>query len=183
MVFKTIDVGSSPTSLVISNNTVNFFKNMFNVNFLKNNKSNFFKNSILEVSVWGVCISSFADDSDITYIHFTKNLINLKKKLNCLFLRKNKTFNKGRYSRNRQVYRTGVYLCFYINIIVLYTLWFFFYKFTIKFTYLWWLFIIFPASFVFSKSLKYNLFSKNEFLFFLKKYFFWLSFFFTFFKK
>lgn len=25
------------------------------------------------------------------------------------FLRKNKSFNKGRYSRNRQNYRTGVY--------------------------------------------------------------------------
>ena len=29
--------------------------------------------------------------------------------LNILFLRKNKVFNKGRYSRNRQFYRTGVY--------------------------------------------------------------------------
>jgi hypothetical protein len=28
---------------------------------------------------------------------------------NILFLRKNKVFNKGRYSRNRQYYRTGVY--------------------------------------------------------------------------
>jgi hypothetical protein len=26
-----------------------------------------------------------------------------------LFLRKNRIFNKGRYSRNRQTYRTGVY--------------------------------------------------------------------------
>ena len=180
MVFKTIDVGSSPTSLVISNTVVNFFKNMFNVNFLLKNKSTFLKNSILEISVKGVGISACVDDSDITYIHITKNLINLKKNLNCFFLRKNKTFNKGRYSRNRQIYRTGVYLCFYINIIALYTLWFFFYKFTIKFTYLWWLFIVFPASFVFSKSLKYNLFSKNEFFFLIKKYFYWLNFFFFF---
>lgn len=29
--------------------------------------------------------------------------------INILFLRKNKVFNKGRYSRNRQYYRTGVY--------------------------------------------------------------------------
>jgi hypothetical protein len=27
------------------------------------------------------------------------------------FLRKNKIFNKSRYSRNRQLYRTGVYWC------------------------------------------------------------------------
>jgi hypothetical protein len=26
-----------------------------------------------------------------------------------LFIRKQKTFNKGRYSRNRQIYRTGTY--------------------------------------------------------------------------
>ena len=35
--------------------------------------------------------------------------INTKKLTNILFLRKNKVFNKGRYSRNRQFYRTGVY--------------------------------------------------------------------------
>ena len=27
------------------------------------------------------------------------------------FIRKNRIFNKGRYSRNRQTYRTGVYWC------------------------------------------------------------------------
>ena len=31
--------------------------------------------------------------------------------LTIFFLRKVKIFNKGRYSRNRQNYRTGVYLC------------------------------------------------------------------------
>lgn len=40
---------------------------------------------------------------------FTKFLSNDSKKLELLFLRKNKVFNKGRYSRNRQIYRTGVY--------------------------------------------------------------------------
>jgi len=32
-----------------------------------------------------------------------------KSKVTSLFIRKNKIFNKGRYSRNRQLYRTGVY--------------------------------------------------------------------------
>jgi hypothetical protein len=41
---------------------------------------------------------------------FFKNLNNLTlNQMNILFLRKNKVFNKGRYSRNRQYYRTGVY--------------------------------------------------------------------------
>ena len=30
-------------------------------------------------------------------------------KYSILYIRKNKIFNKGRYSRNRQLYRTGVY--------------------------------------------------------------------------
>jgi hypothetical protein len=41
---------------------------------------------------------------------FFKNLNNTTLNyINILFLRKNKIFNKGRYSRNRQYYRTGVY--------------------------------------------------------------------------
>jgi hypothetical protein len=32
------------------------------------------------------------------------------------FLRKNKVYNKGRYSRCRQNYRTGVYLCMYLSV-------------------------------------------------------------------
>lgn len=34
------------------------------------------------------------------------------------FLRKVKIFNKGRYSRNRQFYRTGVYWCLYLSLIL-----------------------------------------------------------------
>jgi hypothetical protein len=37
---------------------------------------------------------------------FSKNLI---KVITVLFVRKQKFFNKGRYSRNRQLYRTGVF--------------------------------------------------------------------------
>jgi hypothetical protein len=40
---------------------------------------------------------------------FVKNLSTIKNNFLFLFLRKNKVFNKGRYSRNRQTYRTGVY--------------------------------------------------------------------------
>jgi len=37
---------------------------------------------------------------------------------NMQFLRKSKIFNKGRYSRNRQFYRTGVYWCLYLSLIL-----------------------------------------------------------------
>lgn len=104
--------------------------------------------------------------------------LNLKSKLECFFLRKSKSFNKGRYSRNRQVYRTGVYMCFYVNVIALYLLWFYFYKFKFKFTYLWWLFIMLPFSFINARALKYNLYFPKEFLYHLSNYINWFLFFF-----
>lgn len=58
----------------------------------------------------------------LNYIYKPDAILNTSSNLECFFLRKNKSFNKGRYSRNRQVYRTGVYMCFYINVIALYLL-------------------------------------------------------------
>lgn len=53
------------------------------------------------------------------------------------FLRKNKVFNKGRYSRCRQNYRTGVYMCMYLSVVSIFGLYYWFYKFSFNFTYLW----------------------------------------------
>jgi hypothetical protein len=83
-----------------------------------------------------------------------KYFFNIKK----YFLRKTKCFNKSRYSRNRQNYRTGFYWCIYVNIIALVGLNFFFYKFIINFTMLWYLFYFFLFIFFFSKFFKYNLY-------------------------
>lgn len=81
---------------------------------------------------------------------------------NLLFIRNFKVFNKGRYSRNRQYYRTGVYWCLYINIIAVVGMYYWFYRFTMNFGYLWWLFYSFFFSFVASRYIKYNLFSYNS---------------------
>jgi len=78
---------------------------------------------------------------------------------NILYLRKPKVFNKGRYSRNRQYYRTGVYWCLYINIIAVIGIYFWFYRFTMNFGYLWWLLFIFIASFIVPKTIKYRLYN------------------------
>lgn len=75
------------------------------------------------------------------------------------FLRKNKSFNKGRYSRNRQNYRTGVYWCLYINVIALFGLYYTFYRFTFNFGYLWWLFYCLPASFIFPSAVRHGLYN------------------------
>ena len=75
------------------------------------------------------------------------------------FLRKNKVYNKGRYSRCRQNYRTGVYMCMYLSILSIFGLYYWFLKFTFNFTYLWWLFIIFISSFFVPQIIKYNLYN------------------------
>ena len=74
------------------------------------------------------------------------------------FLRKNKVYNKGRYSRCRQNYRTGVYMCMYLSVVSIFGLYYWFYKFSFNFTYLWWLFIFFVGSFFLPKIVKYRLY-------------------------
>ena len=79
------------------------------------------------------------------------------------FLRKNRMFNKGRYSRNRQNYRTGVYWCLYVNIVAVLTIYYFFFRFSFNFGYLWWLMAISINCVFFSKFVKYKLYLLQNF--------------------
>lgn len=81
------------------------------------------------------------------------------KNYNLQFLRKNRIFNKGRYSRNRQLYRTGVYWCLWLNIIMVYGLYFIFYRFSFNFGYFWWGILFLAYSTIFSRIVKYNFFN------------------------
>ena len=143
--------------------------------FNKNNKiiifdvfKNFFKN-LYKIK--------FKDSSNIKNIKYL-NLSNYS----FFFLRKNRIFNKGRYSRNRQLYRTGVYWCLWLNIIIVYGLYFLFYRFSFNFGYIWIGMFFLILSTIFSRVSKYNFYNlfflKNE-LFFLKNWFYyiWLNFF------
>lgn len=80
------------------------------------------------------------------------------------FLRKNKVYNKGRYSRCRQNYRTGVYMCMYLSVVSIFGLYYWFFKFSFNFTYLWWLFIGFVGSFFIPKIIKYRLYEPSTLL-------------------
>lgn len=93
--------------------------------------------------------------------YFSNNFIKICHKTThtILFLRKQKCFNKGRYSRNRQLYRTGVYWCLYINIIALVGLNYLFYKFTINFMFYWWSFFITLNFFIVPQCIKNNLYT------------------------
>ena len=80
------------------------------------------------------------------------------------FLRKNRIFNKSRYSRNRQLYRTGFYWCLWLNIIVVYGLYYYFYRFTLNFGYMWVLLFIFFSSFILSRVFQFKLYSLSNIL-------------------
>ena len=91
------------------------------------------------------------------------------------FLRKNRVFNKGRYSRCRQNYRLGVYLCMYLSVVSIFGMYFWFYKFSFNFTYLWWLFIGFVGSFFLPKIIKYRLYEPNTLITKFYDLFLWAS--------
>ena len=91
------------------------------------------------------------------------------------FLRKNKVYNKGRYSRCRQNYRTGVYLCMYLSIVSIFGLYYWFFKFSFNFSYLWWFFIGFLGSFLLPKIIKYRLYEPSTMINVLYDFFIWLS--------
>lgn len=91
------------------------------------------------------------------------------------FLRKNKVYNKGRYSRCRQNYRTGVYMCMYLSVCSIFGLYYWFYKFTFNFTYLWWFFIAFFGSFFLPKIVKYRFYEPTTLINKFFDFFRWLS--------
>jgi hypothetical protein len=76
------------------------FKNIF----LFRLKNFFFKKFSNNLKDSKLNLIKFSDSSMNKYISY-KNL----NKFNFFFLRKNRIFNKSRYSRNRQLYRTGFY--------------------------------------------------------------------------
>lgn len=108
----------------------------------------------LNTKITNSWVIKFSPSNFIKYI----NSLNLNK-YNILYLRKAKVFNKGRYSRNRQYYRTGVYWCLYVNIIAVVGIYFWFYRFTMNFGYLWWLLYLFIASFIIPKAIKYRFYN------------------------
>lgn len=141
-------------------------KKFVNLFLFRHNSSNLFKIKLGEyfrILLKNYYTIKFNESSVTKYIN-SKNL----KNYNFFYLRKNRIFNKGRYSRNRQLYRTGVYWCLWLNIIMVYGLYFIFYRFSFNFGYIWWGVLILAYSTIFSRIVKYNFFNifyvYNEFL-------------------
>lgn len=72
------------------------------------------------------------------------------------FFRLNKLYNKGKFSRNRQTYRTGVFLCIWLTILTVIGMYFYFYTLSIKFTYFYFGFIFFIFLFFYKYIFKLN---------------------------
>lgn len=163
---------------------IKIYKNLIGFNLTKFQKIN------LKGGFLSVCKKYFPIRFNETSLNKFINL-SLINNLSFFYIRKNKIFNKGRYSRNRQIYRTGVYWCLWFNIISVYGLYFLFYRFTFNFGYLWVFLIIFFGSFIFSRALKYNFIDNgyivNDLIYFKKWILFiWMDFIkylHTFFKK
>jgi hypothetical protein len=76
--------------------------------------------------------------------------------VNVMFIKLNKIYNKGKFARNKQIYRTGVIWCLWLTILTICAPFYYFYSFNFIFTYIWFLFFFLIARFVFS------FFSKNN---------------------
>ena len=143
----------------------NIHNSVDNAKFFFVSSSRLFINYIKKDSI-AYSFKSFIKPSDIIK---NANLFESKKETS-LSLRKNKIFNKGRYSRNRQLYRTGVYWSIWLNIILVFGLYYLFYRFTFNFGYFWLPLGIFIISIFFSRLVKYRLYLLksliNEFFFF-----------------
>lgn len=69
------------------------------------------------------------------------------------YLRKVRSFNKSRFSRNRQTARVIFYFAIYINILIIFGIFSVIYQITFKLSNLWWLvfFFFFIFYFAFTK--------------------------------
>ena len=79
------------------------------------------------------------------YLFLLNSFFSKNKKF--FFLRNNEIYNKSRYSRNRQTYKTGVFWCIWLTVLTVIGLYFYFYIFLIKFTYLWVMLLVLLSSF------------------------------------
>jgi hypothetical protein len=124
------------------------FKNFFQHNYHKT-LTKYIKLSVLDCFSGVIYLQKTKDQLELKLgdpIHYTKSTTSsIYKNISLFdinnvelqFLRKNKVYNKGRYSRCRQNYRTGVYLCMYLSIVSIFGLYYWFFKFSFNFSYLW----------------------------------------------
>lgn len=76
------------------------------------------------------------------------------------YLRKTRSFNKSRFSRNRQTARVIFYFALYINILIIFGIFSVIYQITFKLSLLWWLLFFFFACFFIPAFRRANIFKQ-----------------------
>jgi len=146
---KTLNL--SKFTLLKKTSLILFYQNITSkyVDFKKNNYKMF---------SWPVAIK-FKPTDVTSYFSFSKSESYIT-----FFIRKNKIFNKGRYSRNRQLYRTGVYWCIWLNIICVFGLYYYFYRFVFNFGFIYLPLLVMILSVFGSRIVKYRLYNYKNIL-------------------
>ncbi len=154
----------------------NFIKLYYNL--IKTHFSyKFYLSNILHNNMWKfwhVNLTFFVKVSKRLKITWFTKIINStyksKKHTIILYLRSSKHFNKGRYSRNRQLYRTGVYWCIWLNVVIVYALHFYFYRVVYSFGYLWFPVGLLLLSIFGSRLFKYRFYNPKQVVVELKEF-------------
>lgn len=133
----------SENKLISSSITINLMSKYKNLSKFFTHNSNHTHNNLFYYNwVLGFIRSSVPSGGSFFVKYSNTNIVKFintysLNSFDILFLRKSKIFNKGRYSRNRQFYRTGVYWCLYLSIILFTGLYYWFYHFIINFGFFW----------------------------------------------
>ena len=150
------------------------FLKYLNINTINNNIFIYFNKKHTDILSLDICTNFSNIKISSSSIYKNLNVFDYSS-AEFQFLRKNKVYNKGRYSRCRQNYRTGVYLCMYLSIVSIFGLYYWFFKFSFNFSHLWWFFIGFLCSFLLPKIIKYRLYEPKQTINSFYRFFLWFS--------
>lgn len=103
-----------------------------------------FDSNLFQISYIKVLIKSFNYTNARKTFNFIKFIYpKYMGMLTVYFLRKNPTFIKSKYSKNRQWSKSIVYFGLWFGVISAYILLYYCYRFTVTFSYTWWMVAIF----------------------------------------
>ena len=153
---KNINNSTISTKNVKVDDLLNYFTLFENLNTKKHKNADIYTELKNLIVIW------------YNKLHFTT--LNTSKKTLILYLRSSRHFNKGRYSRNRQLYRTGVYWCIWLNVVIVYGLHYYFYRVVFSFGYLWLPLCVMILSIFSSRLYKYRYYNFNQIMIEFKEY-------------
>jgi hypothetical protein len=174
---KFYNLSNNPTYLSFFNSFNSKTDSIIGTNHVADSTTaNFITTKKINLEVPKRVVTTGMDTSiDLDNVLFTSQLVSLDNKnlnnySNINFVKINKLYNKGRFSRNKQTYRTGVIWCLWLTILSICGPFYYFYSFSFNFTYLWFLFILLVLRFSFVYLSKYNYINSWKIVDFIKSF-------------